>query len=149
MKPILLKTLSDTKRHAQKTAQAMKAPALILISGDLGAGKTEWVRAFVKSYLKSKEEVVNSPTYSLVNIHEKGKRKVVHMDLYRVNSVEDLESTGFWDYVSGNDIMCIEWGERIPKESLVSKNVYYLNLKIKSENSRMLTCFFESGHKLS
>ena len=143
---ITLKNVSETRRHARKIAAHIKAPSLFVLSGDLGAGKTEWVRAFIKAYLKNDKLIVTSPTYSLINSYEKGAKKVVHMDLYRVRDSGDLESTGITDVLGEKNILCAEWGEIIPTQWVENRTVYHFHFEIKSEDSRVLTSLLNAGH---
>ncbi len=137
----------DTGKHAKLFAQNIKTPSIIFLSGDLGSGKTEWARAFVRAYLEKKQIVVPSPTYSLLNIYENGPKKVAHLDLYRAQSLEDLESLGFWDLVKGKMVICVEWADILiqHKELLPpGRDIFVLNLALGggegTEFDRKLDC---------
>ncbi|MFU8806652.1 MAG: tRNA (adenosine(37)-N6)-threonylcarbamoyltransferase complex ATPase subunit type 1 TsaE [Bradymonadaceae bacterium] len=80
--------------------------------GSLGAGKTTLIQGLVGVLQEGME--ATSPTYSLLNIYETVP-PVYHMDLYRLENIDDLESMGYWDYVAAQDgILCVEWIDRIP-----------------------------------
>ncbi len=82
----------------------------VLLYGDLGAGKTAFVRGFAS--VLSPSSKVKSPTYTIVNEYRRGDRPLYHFDLYRISSADDLEGIGFDEYIStGNCI--IEWSENL------------------------------------
>ena len=88
-------------------------PRFIALYGDLGSGKTAFVRGFT-SYI-SPRSAVRSPTFTIVNEY-RGKRRVYHFDLYRIEDSGDLESIGFDDYVRAAGYCLSEWSERVPDE---------------------------------
>ncbi len=107
------KSEAQTFRHGADFAEKIKKSlTLILLKGPVGAGKTAWVKGFVWGYLKKKNEVT-SASYTLVNRYSRGSREIIHFDLYRLTSQDDLESVGFWDYLSGKRVVIVEWGESI------------------------------------
>ena len=86
-------------------------PALISLYGDLGVGKTAFVRGFTS--VISPTSVVKSPTFALVREYPAKPRPVFHFDMYRIESEDDLISIGFDDYLNRNGICLIEWSEHI------------------------------------
>ncbi len=86
-------------------------PAFIALDGDLGAGKTEFVRGFVS--VASPGSAVRSPTFTLVNEYTRGRRGIYHFDAYRIKDDDDLYSTGFYDYPE-DGIFLVEWASLIP-----------------------------------
>lgn len=99
-----------TEYIAGKIATQLTGREVIALFGELGSGKTTFVRYMAK-YLGVNEEDVSSPTFALVNEY-KGKFNIYHFDMYRVLTFEDLYSTGFFDYLN-NGILIIEWSENI------------------------------------
>ena len=83
---------------------------VILISGDIGAGKTTLVKEYCK--LIGVKENVNSPTYTLINQYKCNGKIVVHIDLYRVNNLMEINELGLFDYLE-NNLVIIEWPEII------------------------------------
>lgn len=114
----LYKTISLANDDATRVAgfevakTAIPGETIGLI-GELGAGKTTFMQGFVEHFGISRE-MVSSPTYSLVNEYQ-GSKKVYHLDLYRLENLEDLESVGYWDYFDFGGIVCVEWINKIPE----------------------------------
>ena len=89
----------------------VKPGTLFLLSGELGAGKTEMIKT-VAAHFKMSD--VQSPTFAFHNVYKGHSLVLHHVDLYRLNSEEDLESTGFWDlFENENDVMFVEWSNLI------------------------------------
>lgn len=85
--------------------------AFVGLVGGLGAGKTTFMQGFVSGIDAGAE--ASSPTYALVNVYAL-EIPIVHMDLYRLEDIDDLESVGYWDYLESEDrILCVEWIDRI------------------------------------
>jgi tRNA threonylcarbamoyladenosine biosynthesis protein TsaE len=101
-------------------AAAVRPPAIIALCGDLGAGKTEFVKGFVSG--SSVESAVSSPTFSILNTYDGAERPIYHFDLYRIEGKAELAELGFDEYVFGEGICLIEWAERaegwLPPETI-------------------------------
>lgn len=95
---------------ARELAQRVSAPKVIYLHGDLGAGKTTFCRAFVQAC--GHEGAVKSPTYTLVEPYELSDKTIIHCDLYRLSSGEELELLGFREFLNDNSIVLIEWPEK-------------------------------------
>jgi len=91
----------------------IKSRDIIALHGDLGAGKTAFTRGLVRFF--SPDSRVTSPTFSLVNEYRSSSKKILHFDMYRINSQDDLFSVGFYDYLddSYENIIIIEWFDKI------------------------------------
>ena len=103
------KCLKDTEEIAKKIADKLTGVEVIALYGGLGMGKTAFTRGL--SLALGCDDNISSPTFALVNEYS-GKYPVYHFDMYRVQSWDDLYSTGFFDYI-GNGILVIEWSENI------------------------------------
>ncbi len=103
-----------TVKLAEKVAQRVREGTVICLEGTLGAGKTLFVQSMARTLGVQGE--VTSPTFNLMNIYE-GFCPIVHFDLYRLNTVEELEDIGFYEYTDFPDgIVFIEWAEKFPEE---------------------------------
>ncbi len=109
MKEFICNSVEETKDIASRIADRLKGTEVIALFGDLGAGKTAFTIGLCGAL--GCGDVVSSPTFALVNEYS-GKYPVYHFDMYRVNSWDDLYSTGFFDYIE-NGILVIEWSENI------------------------------------
>ncbi len=89
----------------------VKPKTLFLLSGDLGAGKTELVKTVAEAF---KSQAVQSPTFAFHHLYQIQKMNLHHVDLYRLKSEEDLESIGFWDlFENQEDVIFVEWSNLI------------------------------------
>lgn len=96
---------------ALRLRTAGKAAAFVALFGDLGVGKTAFVRGFVSALVPDAR--VKSPTYTIVNEYRGGDVPVFHFDVYRIEGEDDLYSTGYYDYLDTGYLLC-EWSEKIP-----------------------------------
>lgn len=102
-----------TVKLAEKVAQRVREGTVICLQGVLGAGKTLFVQSMARTLGVQGE--VTSPTFNLMNIYE-GFCPIVHFDLYRLNTEEELEDIGFYEYTDFPDgIVFIEWAEKFPE----------------------------------
>ena len=123
-------TIAAGRTYGRDAAQG----DVFALTGDLGAGKTQFVKGFVAG-LGSRAEVT-SPTFVLVHEYEDGRLPVYHFDFYRLNSSEAVLRLGFDDYVFGDGVSLIEWADRYP--ALIPKEAKWLSFELKGENSRVI-----------
>lgn len=107
---------------------------VILISGDVGAGKTTLVKEYCK--LIGVRENVNSPTYTLINQYKCNNKIVVHIDLYRVNNLIEINELGLFDYLE-NNLVIIEWPEIILNQ--IDFNYTLITIKFIDKSHRKLS----------
>ena len=107
---------------------------IYLLHGNLGAGKTTWVKYLV-SHLGGDARQVDSPTFSLVNTYEVNGVQIHHFDLYRLESLEEIEDIGFMEYIDSGNLCIIEWPEKIA-EFLPTEDVLTLNISLHLEKCR-------------
>jgi len=106
----ILENLTETAGLGSVLAAAMDSPGTLALFGGLGSGKTTLIQAIGRSLGVS--EPITSPTYTLINRYEDGRCPLVHVDCYRLDSVEELEGIGLPEVLSGGEIVCMEWSER-------------------------------------
>ena len=111
MKKYISKSYGDTVKVAKEFTKMVKNGDIVLLQGDLGAGKTAFVKAFVNA-LGGDENVVTSPTFTLVNEYVVDAQTIYHFDLYRIESEDELYNIGIEEYLYSNAICFIEWPER-------------------------------------
>lgn len=137
---ILSNSVSETEKIGKKLASKLKGNEIIALYGDLGVGKTAITRG-IADYFGVKNEV-SSPTFSIVNEYLADKLSIYHFDMYRISTFEDLESTGFFDYID-NGVLIIEWSENIEKYlpfEAIKISIKKLDLEDdNNENKRLIT----------
>ena len=118
------KAVAVVKEHTSRSPQAtqdlaaslgrlLKAGDVILLCGDLGAGKTEFVKGLATALAAI--EPVNSPTFVLLNVYQ-GTMPIFHFDLYRLQYPEELAGIGFDEFIGGKGLAVVEWPDRFPSE---------------------------------
>jgi tRNA threonylcarbamoyladenosine biosynthesis protein TsaE len=100
-----------TLAFAARFAALLKAPCSVALIGDLGAGKTTFVRGVLRAL--GVTGAIKSPTYALVESYDTAKGEVHHLDAYRIESVEDFEARGGFEYFATPSIRFVEWPERL------------------------------------
>src|ERR1700674_3334162 len=101
----------ETIAKGREIAGKLRPPVLVLLSGDLGSGKTTLTKGIISGLGAAKEEEVTSPTFTLVHVFQ-NHCKVYHVDLYRVETFQDLESLGLEDALGEQAVVIVEWPER-------------------------------------
>lgn len=135
---IILKKTSVSAEETEKIgfefAKLLSPGDCLAMKGDLGAGKTAFVRGMAK-YLCPKARV-QSPTYTIVNSYG-GKIPLYHFDMYRIDGEESLYSTGFFDYLDAGGICAVEWSEKI--EDFLPDDRYTVTIEKTGEETREIT----------
>ena len=103
----------DTFCFGNSLARQIKPPLFILLSGDLGMGKTLLVRGLARGLGVPEETQIGSPSFTLVNSYQGSSCLLHHVDLYRLETLEEFHGIGLFDLVEENAIVCIEWGEKV------------------------------------
>lgn len=103
----------ETLQAGRKLADALASPAVILLTGDLGAGKTAFTRGFVDGLGTLRPSPVHSPTFTLVNEYRTDRGKVYHVDLYRLETERDFRSIGLEEILESGDWVLVEWAEKL------------------------------------
>ena len=105
----------ETMAFGRTLTEMLAPPKLVLLCGELGAGKTTLVKGIAAALEAAAEEDVTSPTFTLVHEYRGPRVVVYHIDLYRVDTARELETLGLDDLRSDNSILLIEWGEKFPR----------------------------------
>jgi len=105
----------ETIALGRKLAALLRPPKIVLLRGDLGAGKTTLVKGIAGGFQAASEEDVTSPTFTLVHEYRGPEASLYHIDLYRVDTPRQLETLGLDDLISDNSVLLIEWGEKFPR----------------------------------
>lgn len=127
---------SQTESIAAELARSLRGGECIALYGDLGAGKTQFVRGLVRA-LGADARAVSSPTFVLLNVYSTPSLKVYHLDAYRVGGAEDFESIGFSELLEQPDgIVIVEWAERV--ESLMPVNRIDVRITPTDDHSRRI-----------
>lgn len=107
---------------------------IILINGEMGAGKTTLIKQILERL--NVVDNISSPTFSIINEYRtKGQDVIYHMDLYRINQIEELEGIGFFEYLESGNLCFIEWGEIV--ENIIGEDYNKFNLSV-NNNLRIL-----------
>jgi tRNA threonylcarbamoyladenosine biosynthesis protein TsaE len=113
---IVTHSSEETTRWGREFAKRLTAPVLVLLTGDLGSGKTTLTKGLVAGLGAANEDEVTSPTFTLVHVYGKAA-KVYHADLYRIESFHDFETLGLEDVFAKPAVVILEWSERFPLQS--------------------------------
>ena len=132
-------SVCDTYVLAGKIADKCIGGEVILLNGDLGAGKTTFTKGLAEAL--GITTVIKSPTFTLMKKYTQGRLPLYHFDLYRVESEEEVYELGFDDYLENNDGLCvIEWN----KFSGLNKNVININIAYNGETGRTFEITFSA-----
>jgi tRNA threonylcarbamoyladenosine biosynthesis protein TsaE len=128
-------TLSPDETHnlGKAFGQFLASGSIVAFFGDLGAGKTTFIRGLVEGIGLIDTRNVCSPTFTFLNIYN-GEKVVFHFDLYRLPREEDFFSAGFDEYFKADGICCIEWAEKI--ESSLPSHAFKVNFSHLGQKAR-------------
>jgi len=125
---IVTSSPEETEKVGIKLGKKLDKEDIVLLIGELGSGKTTFVKGIAKA-IGTKEDV-SSPSFVIMNIYN-GKKKIFHLDLYRINSINEIEFV--YDFIR-EGIIIVEWGEKIKDE--IDGKIIEVHFKILSENER-------------
>jgi tRNA threonylcarbamoyladenosine biosynthesis protein TsaE len=109
------KSAEETIALGRELAHMLAPPKLVVLSGDLGAGKTTLVKGIAEGFHAASEEDVTSPTFTLIHEYRGPAAMVYHIDLYRIDTQRELETLGLDDLMSESSVLLIEWGEKFAR----------------------------------
>lgn len=128
-------SVEETLQIAESYSKTVKPGDIICLKGDLGAGKTHFVKGFVRGFGILESEV-SSPTFTIINEYH-GELSVYHFDCYRLEHPEEALEIGAEEYFYGDGVCIVEWPERIL--DILPEEVKNITIKTISENEREFT----------
>ena len=115
---VITHSAEETTQWGREFAKRLRPPVLVLLTGDLGTGKTTLTKGIVAGLGAAPEDEVTSPTFTLVLVYGVTETsKVYHADLYRIENFHDFETLGLEDVFSKPAVVILEWSERFPLQS--------------------------------
>jgi len=133
------KSENDTKNYAKNLASELKPKDIVILTGDLGSGKTKFVEGFL-SYFGLEQEI-SSPTFTIVNEYKKNEINIYHFDVYRFSDSSEFLEIGGEEYFE-NGICLIEWGELI--EDILPKKYIHITFEKDDENENIRRIYYEN-----
>ncbi len=129
-------SVAETELIAAELARTLRGGECVALYGDLGAGKTQFVRGLVRG-LGGDAHAVCSPTFVLLNIYDSGGRlRVFHLDAYRVQGAGDFEAIGFAELLEQGGVVVVEWADRV--ESLLPTSRVNVRIQTMDERNRRI-----------
>ncbi len=125
----------DTKKIASNLAASLQGGEVIAFHGDLGMGKTCFVTGLAEGLGFTGE--VSSPTFAIINEYIGGRIDLYHFDMYRINSWDDLYSSGYFEYIESGGVLAVEWSENI--ENALPDNTIRVTIKKLDDTHREIT----------
>jgi tRNA threonylcarbamoyladenosine biosynthesis protein TsaE len=126
---------AETEAMGRQLAEEIGVGSILALNGDLGSGKTVFVKGLVAG-LGSRADVT-SPTFTILHEYRGGRVPVYHFDFFRLENRESAERLGLDDYFFGDGVSAIEWAERFPE--LIPQQARWILFEINSENQRAIT----------
>jgi len=105
----------ETIAYGRRLAAELVPPLILLLRGDLGAGKTTLVKGIAEGFQAARAEDVTSPTFTLIHEYRSPRATLYHIDLYRIDTERELEDLALEDLIAPDSILLIEWGEKFPR----------------------------------
>ncbi len=136
LREITTHSAEETISFGRTLAELLNPPKLVLLRGDLGAGKTTLVKGIAAAFDAAAEEDVTSPTFTLVHEYRGLRASLFHIDLYRIDTPRELQTLGLDDLRSEDSILLIEWGEKFPQ--LLRERDLEISLEREGESSRRI-----------
>ena len=105
----------ETIAFGRSLAEELAPPKLVLLRGELGAGKTTLVKGIAEGFKAASESEVTSPTFTLIHEYQGPQANLYHIDLFRIDTLRELETLGLDDLIAENSVLLIEWGEKFAR----------------------------------
>ena len=133
---ITTRSIRETQDLSLKLGGLVNQPLIIALWGDLGSGKTAFVQGLAKGLEVPDGYYITSPTFTLINEYP-GRLPLVHVDLYRLESIDDLEDIGLDELLYGQAVIAVEWADKL-SDNLPAKHLL-VTMEIINDNSRTLS----------
>lgn len=127
----------ETIEYGRRLASELRPASIVLLRGDLGAGKTTMVKGIAEGFRAAGKEDVTSPTFTLVHEYRGPDVDLFHIDLYRIDTQKELDTLALDDLQSEHSILLIEWGEKF--ERFRSERDYEISIEREEEEERKIT----------
>ncbi len=134
---VVTQSAKETRALGERLAGSLKAGDVVLLEGDLGAGKSELARGVAAGL--GVTETVTSPSFTILNVYESGKVPLYHFDWYRLEDAGELYELGMDEYLGGDGIALVEWPDRCP--DAVPEDCLRIRITAEGEHTRRI----ESG----
>ena len=119
MSPVSSSTITnsaeETIAYGRALAVSLSPPLIVLLRGDLGAGKTTLVKGIAEGFGAASADQVTSPTFTLIHEYRSARAMLYHIDLYRIETEWELQTLALDDLLAPDSILLIEWGEKFPR----------------------------------
>jgi len=112
---VVTHSAEETTAFGRSLVDLLAPPKLVVLRGDLGAGKTTLIKGIAAGFQAAAEEDVTSPTFTLVHEYRGPTANLYHIDLYRVDTARQLETLGLDDLREKDSVLLIEWGDKFPR----------------------------------
>ncbi len=132
---IISKSEADTERAGETLAKSLPGGSVVALYGDLGAGKTAFVRGMARGMGISCR--VSSPTFTIVNEYSGGGKELLHFDMYRLGGAQELLDIGWDDYLARDAVIAVEWSENV--EEIFDGGEIAVRIEKRSDTEREIT----------
>ena len=141
---VITNSAAETRQLGEQLAEKLKAGDVVLLEGELGAGKSELARGVAKGL--GVQETVTSPSFTILNVYESGRTPLYHFDWYRLESEEELYELGMDEYLGGDGIALVEWPDRCP--DAVPEDCLRIRIIAEGESIRRIEAETAGGFRL-
>lgn len=145
MKEFVTHSAEETTDLGRRLAAEFTPPKLVVLRGDLGAGKTTLIKGIAEGFRAASQENVTSPTFTLIHEYRGPGVNVYHVDLYRIDTPRELETLGLDDLFDEDSVVLIEWGEKFAR--FLRERDVEISIERLGEDDRRITLTTETrGH---
>ena len=142
MKKFLTHSAEETTELGRRLTAELHPPKLVVLRGELGAGKTTLIKGIAEGFRAASQENVTSPTFTLIHEYRGPSVNVYHVDLYRVDTQRELDTLGLDDLFDEISVVLIEWGEKFAR--FLRERDVEITIERLGENDRKVTCTTEA-----